>query len=104
MFILSNLEKFFLKTSSYTVKKFGACLVKGVLNLLDIFFWCSTCKHPLKNINVTKNCLVDKEVPAGICVIDDDVTFEFLLKKNASELVQHFEERSYNTCVMPGLL
>jgi len=32
---------------------------------------------PFKKYKVTvKSCLVDKEIPAGICVIDDDVTFE----------------------------
>jgi hypothetical protein len=77
VFILSNLEEFFLKISSCTVMKSGACLVKGSVILLNILFWCSTLKHLLKNIKVTvKSCLVDKEVPAGICVIDDDVTFE----------------------------
>jgi len=52
--------------------KFGACLVKG----------CSTRKHLLKNVKViVKSCLVDREVPASICVIDY-VTFElFALKK-----------------------
>jgi hypothetical protein len=31
----------------------------------------------IKNIKLTvKSCLVDKELPAGICVIDDDVSFE----------------------------
>jgi len=84
--------------------KIGACLFEGDLILLNIFFWCSTCKHLLKNIKVTvKSCLVDKEVSACICVIDD-VTFEFLLKKNASELVQHCEERGHNICVTPRLL
>jgi len=77
VFILSNLEKIFLKTSSCTVTKFGACLVKGSVILLYIFFWCSTWKYLLKNIKVTvKSCLVDKEVPAVICVIDDVITFE----------------------------
>jgi hypothetical protein len=58
-----------------------------------------------KKYKVTvRSCLVDKEVPAVICVIYDDVTFEFLLKKNASELVQQCEERGCNICVMPGRL
>jgi len=51
--------------------------MKGSLILLNIFFWCSTWKHLLKNIKLTvKSCLVQKEVPAVICVIDDDISFE----------------------------
>jgi hypothetical protein len=57
--------------------KFGACLVMRSVILLNILFWWSTWKHLLKNIKVTvKSCLVDKEVSAGVCVIDDDVIFE----------------------------
>lgn len=73
----------FLKNFQLYSYEIWCMLGKGPVILLNIFFWCSAWKHLLKNIKVTvKSCLVDKEVPAGVCVIDDDVTFKpFCLKK-----------------------